>query len=113
MVIPARLLNTSCIFEVRTGAKSTTSGQVNYTWATAQSGVPCRIDEASGQEYKAQSGTYVRATHILFVNRGAVSVAISEGEHRVKIGTTTYDILLIADAGGQGHHYEIALERVY
>lgn len=86
---------------------------MNYTWAAAQTGVRCRIDEATGREYKAQSGAYVQATHVLFVPHAAVTVAISEAEYRVDVGGNKYDILLIADAGGAGHHYEIALERVY
>jgi hypothetical protein len=111
--IPARLLRHSCTFQVRTATKSATSGQVTYAWATAQADVACRLDEGSGREFRAAEGKYVRATHTLFVNQSDVTVTLSEAENRVLVGTATYDILLIADAGGAGAHYEIALERIY
>jgi head-tail adaptor len=86
---------------------------VNYTYITAQADVRCRLDDAGGREYLTSSGKYVKADYTLFVNYRDVQVALSEKDFRVVVDSKYYNILFISDAGGAGHHYEIALERVF
>lgn len=109
-MLPRSLLNTTCIFEQRAGTQSTTSGQMNYTWAAVYTSIRCRLDENTGREFTSQTGKSMRSTHVLFIN--ALPGAITEADWRVDVGGLKYNILLIADAGGAGHHYELALERV-
>jgi hypothetical protein len=110
MGIPSYFLRHHCNFEQRTGTRSATSGQTNYTWAAVYSDQRCRLEESGGREFKTQTGIAVRGTHVLFVN--ALPGAITEKDWRIDIGGLKYDILLISDAAGAGHHYEIQLERV-
>lgn len=112
-MIPPTLLRHTCTFEQRVEGTRSGTGQVNYTYITAQSGVRCRLDDAGGREYHASSGKYVKADYILFVNCKSVQVALSEKDFRVVVDSKYYNILFISDAGGAGHHYEIALERIY
>ncbi|MCK9583188.1 MAG: head-tail adaptor protein [Endomicrobiales bacterium] len=112
-MLPNSLLRHTVTFRKRTKNQSSTSGQPNYIWSDFQVGVRCRIDEASGREYPSTSGKYVKADHILFVNKSSLQFAINEKDYRAVISSFEYNILLIADAGGAGQHYEIALERIY
>jgi hypothetical protein len=75
--------------------------------------IPCRLDEASGQEIKSSTGQYVKATHVLFIKASNGGVTLTEKSYRIVCESNTYNILLIKDAGGQGHHKELLLERVF
>jgi hypothetical protein len=109
--IPPNLLRHRCTFEQRTVAQSATSGQSNETWVAKYANERCRLEESGGREFATQTGKMVRSTHVLFINSLPAST-INEKDWRLDIGGLKYNILLIADAGGAGHHYEIALERI-
>lgn len=104
-------MRSTCTFEQRTGASSAATGQMTYTWAAVYSGTRCRLDESTGREFMSATGKPTRATHVMFLNV-LPSLSITERDWRVDVGGLKYDILLIADAGGAGHHYEIMLERL-
>jgi hypothetical protein len=111
MGIPSNLLRSTCSFEQRTESRDATTGQSDYAWTALYTGVRCRIDENVGREFMSQTGAKIRATHTLFLNSLPLSSIESRG-WRVDIGGSKYNILMIADAGGAGHHYELALERI-
>lgn len=71
--------------------------------------VPCRLQPASGREW-LDGAVRGEATHRLFLKEG-VDVRSSD---IIEICGIRYEVLPpVADAGGQGHHIELALkERV-
>lgn len=107
------LFNTTCNIQKNTRTQSSTSGQATNSWANVATGVLCRLDEANDEEFKSQAGQYVRASHVLFIGDTTGGVSINEAEYRFVIDSKNYNILQIRDAGGQGHHKEIMLERIY
>lgn len=107
------LFNTTCNIQKVTRTRSVNSGQFTESWANSVTGVKCRLDEVNNEEFKSQAGQYIKATHVLFIGYTTGGVSINEAEYRFVIGSNTYNILQIRDAGGRGHHKEIILERVY
>jgi|GEM_PF-2983745 hypothetical protein len=100
------LLNTTCSI-LRPSRSDAWGGKASYD--VVASGVPCRIQPVGGNEWR---DGMVRgdATHRLFLKRGA-GVRSSD---IIDINGIRYDVVPpVADAGGQGHHIELALkERV-
>ncbi|MBA4406973.1 hypothetical protein C0389_06840 [bacterium] len=101
------LLNKVCNIQKRTKTQDTNTGEIIESWANVYSGVACRLDESRGTEYIGQDTRLSRADHVLFLKKG---YTLTTGEYRVIIDTTSYNILSIRDAGGQGHHIELELE---
>ena len=102
------LLNNTCTILKRTVTQDATSRQRVETWIPVYAGVRCRLDEAKGGEFAAESSILAKSDHVLFMK---YAYAIQPGEHRIKIGTKQYNVLLVKNAGGQFHHYELFLER--
>jgi len=102
------LLNTKCNIEVLTKTQNATTRQFVETWAIKYSNIKCRIDGAEGQEFLGQNKEINKATHILFIDNNH---KIEMYKNRIKVGSITYNILQVTDAGGHGHHFEIYLER--
>lgn len=100
------LLNRTCSI-LRPSRSDGWGGGTSYE--TIATGVPCRLQPASGREW-LDGAVRGEATHRLFLGKG-VSVRASD---IVDINGTRYDVVPpVADAGGQGHHLELALkERV-
>ena len=101
------LLNTTCTIQVATKVVDSTTGEMTKTWATHASSVACRLDQASGSERRLVNNVYVQATHILFI---AYRTDLDEHDYRIIVGSDTYNILLVKNAGGEGHHTELELE---
>jgi head-tail adaptor len=104
------LLNITCIVQELTESQSAT-GKITQAWADSVTGVKCRIDTAYGRETLTTTGKFAVATHKLFIEYSAG--LLDEKTNRIKIGTNIFDILMVADAGGQNHHFELLLQRVY
>ena len=102
------LLNTTCTIQSLTKSHDEDSGQETESWADSATNVKCRIDQAKGGEVRAATSIYEKATHILFIKNRT----ISEETNRIVIGSETFNILLVADASGHGHHLELLLERI-
>lgn len=76
------------------------------SYETIATGVPCRLQPESGREW-LDGAVRGEATHRLFLERGA-GVRSSD---IIDINGIRYDVLPpVADAGGQGHHIELALK---
>jgi hypothetical protein len=90
-----------------------TSGEPIETWTNAAVNVKCRLDEANGQEIRTANNVYVKASHVLFMQADTGGIALNEKDNRIKIGATVFNILLVKDAGGAGHHKELLLERIF
>jgi SPP1 family predicted phage head-tail adaptor len=104
------LLNTTCTVQAKTQTQGSSGEEVDV-WADTKTDVKCRLDQASGNEILTIADKMVRATHKLFIEY--TTDLLSENTNRIKIGTNIYDILLVADAGGDFHHYELLLKRLY
>jgi SPP1 family predicted phage head-tail adaptor len=102
------LLNKTCTIKARTVAQHATSGEQVETFAVKYSNVRCRLDEAAGGEYRGATRIVDKATHVLFINFN-YNVIDTDA---VVVGTETYNVLLVKDAGGHGHHKELMLEWV-
>lgn len=100
------LLNTKCDIQYKIETQNTTTGQKVISYANRNVNVKCRLDEETGNEQWIQNEKIYKGSHILFLVTGLTILKTD----RVKIGTTYYDILNIADAGGQGHHTELVLQ---
>ncbi|MDD7202434.1 MAG: hypothetical protein SPF89_11225 [Sphaerochaetaceae bacterium] len=100
------LLNQTCSI-LRPSRSDGWGGGTSYE--AIASGVPCRMQPASGREW-LDGAVRGEATHRLFLKEG-VDVRSSD---IIEICGIRYEVLLpVADAGGQGHHIELALkERV-
>ena len=100
------LLNQTCSILRPSRSDGWGGGTMYETIAT---GVPCRLQPASGREW-LDGAVRGEATHRLFLKEG-VDVRSSD---IIEICGRRYDVLPpVADAGGQGHHIELALkERV-
>jgi head-tail adaptor len=104
------LLNITCTKQTLTETQSAT-GKITKTWVNTTTGIKCRLDQAKGQEFNTVTGKMAKATHTLFLLKSAG--LMDEKTNRIVIGSNIYDILMVSDAGGHSHHYELLLERVY
>ena len=103
------LLNSTCTIQLLTETQSAT-GKILQSWANSVTGVKCRLDTARGEEVMTATGKVRKATHTLFISHACG--VLSEKNNRIVCGGITFDILLVADAGGHSHHYELLLEKV-
>lgn len=103
------LLNTSCNIQKIINAQDSTTGELEKTWANIYTGVKCRLDQASGQEFASPNSILARATHILFMDK---KYTLKEGTYRIVTGGNNYNILLVSDGGGHGHHLELTLQLI-
>ena len=102
------LLNNKCKIEKRTVTEDST-GQRNESWTDEHINVKCRLDGASGTEFASNSNVLSRATHILFMDK---KYTISTSQNRIYVDNNEYNILLVRNAGGHNHHYELVLELI-
>lgn len=100
------LLNQTC--SILRPSKSDGWGD-KASYEAIATGVPCLLQPASGREW-LDGAVRGEATHRLFLGKG-VSVRAFD---IIDINGIRYDVVPpVADAGGQGHHLELALkERV-
>jgi SPP1 family predicted phage head-tail adaptor len=103
-----KLLNKTCTIKSRTVAQNATSGEQVETFAVKYSNVRCRLDEAAGGEFRGSTRIVDKATHMLFIPFNYSVVETDE----VVIANNNYNVLLVRDAGGHGHHKELMLEWV-
>ena len=104
------LLNKSCSIQVKTETQDG-AGQMQESWTNAYTNVNCRLDTAGGAKTSIPQLIYEKATHILFM-RVISGFKFSSKDNRVTIGSTDYEILLVSDAAGHGHHWQIALQLI-
>lgn len=107
MVIGA-LLNTTCTIQTNTPTQDSTYGHQSDSWADLATGVPCRLDGATGGEQRFPDDIRNRVTHTLFLE---YRTDITWNNTRIVIDSVNYNVLLPIDAGGEGHHLELALEK--
>ena len=103
------LLNTTCSIQSLTETQNSTTGQKGKTWANVNTGVRCRLDQNTGQEFAAPDSIKSKATHILFMDK---KYSMASKGNRIKIGVNAYNILSVQDGGGHGHHFELLLEKI-
>jgi len=101
------LLNSICSIQIKTKTQDT-AGQMVETWATVYSNIKCRLDTASGGVKSIPQIIYEKATHILFMNI-IKGFSFDTGKYRVVIGNKNYEVILVANAGGNFSHWQIAL----
>lgn len=102
------LLNTTAVIQKRARTQDATSGEYTYTYTTKYNGVRCRVNMAGRQEAFGDNRILERFTHVIFIQR-AYKVKCTD---RIIADGSTYDILLVADAGGQHHHTQLLCEYV-
>ena len=103
------LLNTTCTIEVKSVTQNSTTRQPVETWSTYASAVKCRLDESRGGEIRLPDNTYIKASHTLFL---LYRTDLNALNHRIVVGSDTFNILLVRQAGGTVHHTEVELEIV-
>nr|BDD45342.1 hypothetical protein 18 [Elusimicrobiota bacterium] len=106
------LLNIRCNIQEKIRAQSPDTGQIEEVWADVAMNIRCRLDEATGQEFKTKTSQYVKATHVLFIKETG-GINLIESKHKIVIDGNSYNILLVKNAGGHNHHKEVLLERVF
>jgi head-tail adaptor len=103
------LLNTTCTIQTNTPTQDSTYGHQSDSWANSATNVPCRLDGAMGGEQRFSNDIRDKVTHVLFLE---YRTDITWDNSRIVIGSDTYNILLVTNAGGESHHLELALEKV-
>ena len=103
------LYNKKCNIQKRAKTYDANTKQLIETWSNMLVGIPCCINTLAGGEKFNSNRKVVNATDKLYLINNS---GITEGEHRVSLEGITYDILLIADASGRGHHKELWLQKV-
>jgi hypothetical protein len=106
------LLNTSCIIQTLTETQDPDTGQDIKVWVNTEIDVKCRLDNAEGDEIMSDTGEVVKASHTLFLNNPTY-INLNEKNNRIVVSGNNYNILLVKDAGGHGHHTELLLQRVH
>jgi hypothetical protein len=104
------LLTHTAIIETKTFTEDA-AGQPIENWATAVSGIKCRLD-AADRPGLVEDPTYVynRATHILYMREQ--SIVLDTRTHRIDVDGIKYEILLISKLYDSNvvHHLELLLE---
>jgi hypothetical protein len=103
------LLNNACTIQTLTETQSAT-GKIVQACANTTTDVKCRLDTAKGEEIQTNTGKVAKATHTLFIAHA--TGLLNEKNNRIVCGGITFDILLVADAGGHTHHYELLLQKI-
>ncbi|KKL47395.1 hypothetical protein LCGC14_2335970 [marine sediment metagenome] len=103
------IFNKTCTIEVKTSAFDSVTREQEPTWADFATGVPCRLDMARQGEKRTNTEIYSRSTHLLFIE---FREDLDYSNHRIVVGSKTYNILQISDAGGAQTHTELDLEIV-
>lgn len=106
------LLNTTCTIQTLTESQDADTGQDIKTWTDTEINVKCRLDNAEGEELMSDTGEVVKASHTLFLDN-PVYVTLNEKNNRIVVAGNSYNILLVKDAGGHGHHTELLLQRIH
>ena len=101
------LLNTMCTIQIATTAQNANSYQMIKTWTTHASSVACRLEQASGGVRVSGNDILSKTSHILFLD---YRTDIDWSDKRIVVGSNTFNILLVSDAGGEGHHLELSLK---
>lgn len=99
--------NITCTINSLTKGFNATTKQPTETWAELAADVPCRLDMAGGGERRVPEKIYTRYTHVLYMG---YRTDISEDTQQIVIGSNTYNILRVSNAGGEDNHLEMELE---
>lgn len=100
------LLNAKCNVYSQVETVNATNGEKTKTWTLKHLSAACRLDEATGKEFTGSLKIYTQATHILFIEN-VFSIDITD---RITLNSKNYNVLLVKDGGGAGHHTELLLE---
>jgi len=103
------LLNITCTIQKNTTTQDSTTYEITDSWATFASSVKCRLTGARGGEQRSSNDILNKMTHKLFL---VYRTDIDWKDYQIVIGSNTYNILIVIDAGGAGRHTELALEIV-
>lgn len=103
----AGLLNTTCTIQKCTYTQNATSREMSESWANDATGVKCRLTGARGGRRDGDRDTVYEATHTLFLE---YRTDIDWSTRRIVVGSITYTIVTVIDAGGAGHHTELGLK---
>jgi hypothetical protein len=77
------------------------------SWATVATGIKCRLVRRQGGEHMGERRTAVVRDQVCML---PISTDVREGDVIVS-GGITFDVKLVADAAGEGHHLEATVER--
>ena len=102
-----QLLNKTCVIRRFTSSSNDAHGNPVKVWSDLATDIACRLQPRRGRE-ALQPTQVVVGTHVLYLEAG---VDITERD-RVVVGATTYEVLFVEGAAGQGHHLEADLELV-
>ena len=102
-----QMLNVTCVIRRFTSSSKDAHGNLVKVWSDLATDVACRLQPRRGRE-AVQPTQVVVGSHVLFLEIGT---DITEKD-RVVVGATTYEVLFVEDAAGQGHHLEADLELV-
>jgi len=103
------LLNKTCTIQTATSAQDATSLEFIQTWIDAYLLVPCRLTQAKGGKKVTRNDQVYDVTHKCFIS---YRTDINWNNTRIVVDSITYEILLVGDGGGAGHHLELSLNRV-
>jgi head-tail adaptor len=101
------MLNSTCVIRRYTSSSKDAHGNLIKVWSDLATDVACRLQPRRGRE-AVQPTQVVIGSHVLFLETGT---DITERD-RVVVAASTYEVLFVADAAGQGHHLEAELEIV-
>ena len=86
-------------------------GEQIESWVDKETGVACRLDQASGDEFRVLKETYTKATHVLYLRPRDYD--IDPERHRIITEGQTFTIDYVSKGGGTTHHLEILLEIIH
>lgn len=102
-----QMLNATGTIRRYTSSSKDAHGNLVKVWSDLATDVPCRLQPRRGRE-AVQPTQVVVGSHVLFLEIGT---DITERDQFV-LGASTYEVLFVADAAGQGHHLELELELI-
>ena len=100
------LLNAKATIYNQVETVNATNGEKTKTWTIKHLSIPCRLDQATGEDFIGSNKIYTAATHVLYID-DVYSVVTTD---RVKISGKNYNVLRVSDGGGALHHTELLLE---
>ena len=104
------LLNTKCSIQKRSLTQDA-MGQETESWTTVYSNVRCRLDQGSGGVKNIPQYIFESVSHVLFM-KIIKGFNFTTKDYRAVIGGENYSVLLIANAGGHNHHWQVLLNKV-
>lgn len=100
-------LNTTCTIRRFTEGAADDYGQPAKSWANLATGVLCRLEPTSGKEIWIDKQLVISNFTLFLLPAQDVTE-----KDEIVLGGETYNVLLVSDAAGHGHHQELALQAI-